>query len=644
MGRHAWPLLALSGIALASCTLASCILASCTVESECEDLDLDGYGPFCELGEDCDPNNPLRNTSCETQPAPDCAAEPGSTGCPCLVDARDTCLDEADGVGICRAGLKRCVNGFWGICDGGIAPQSERCDQRDEDCDGIVDEGVVSPCGGCTPGCVGGVWGEAPNAFEATDGLALTLRGELTLGTMERAFGALWIANTAEATLSRVDTDEARETARYPSGGPEPSRVAVDHRGDAWIVNRAFDGTASVTKVAGEAPRCVDRDGDGLRTSSGPSDVLGIDEDECVLFHVAVGGPGDVARSIAIDGDTGLDGISGGDAWVGLHDGQAIVELDGLTGAELRRVPTPGFSPYASTFDRWGTLWVISRDGLLARVDPRPAVPTVEIVEVPLPCYLLYGLAADEEGRLLMTGFSCDQVVVYDPAIQRWSFADAPLSPRAATHDPAVGFWIAHTAAMASHVTFDARPRVDETWSVGDDAVTPVETIGVAVDAAAQVWTVSSQGGPDGRGVATRLDPETGAIGAQVTVGLAPHVQGDLTGSRLRVAPVPSASTTEVFEGCVPAADTEWLNLHVAGTPGGQGSITLEARHAPDRAGLSAAAWVTLGTIPDDPAPYPLAFPAGGVLEVRLTLSVDGLAGAPRVRRVGVEWRCPGPD
>ncbi|MCZ7683542.1 MAG: hypothetical protein M5U28_34075 [Sandaracinaceae bacterium] len=72
--------------------------------------------------------------------------------------------------------------------------------------------------------------------------------------------------------------------------------------------------------------------------------------------------------------------------------------------------------------------------------------------------------------------------------------------------------------------------------------------------------------------------------------------------------------------------------------------MTLEARHAASASELRAASFVRLGTLPEEPAPYPLELPAGGVVELRLTLEVDGVAGAPRVRRVGLEWACPGPD
>ena len=66
-----------------------------------------------------------------------------------------------------------------------------------------------SPCGGCTPGCVGGVWGEGEAPFEAGGDLALTELGSLTLRREERRLDELWVTNTAEATLCRIDAARA---------------------------------------------------------------------------------------------------------------------------------------------------------------------------------------------------------------------------------------------------------------------------------------------------------------------------------------------------------------------------------------------------------------------------------------------------
>ncbi len=56
----------------------------------------------------------------------------------------------SQGVGICKAGIQVCSKSRqWGPCQGEIRPQVERCDGKDNDCDGAVDESFIGkgrPC------------------------------------------------------------------------------------------------------------------------------------------------------------------------------------------------------------------------------------------------------------------------------------------------------------------------------------------------------------------------------------------------------------------------------------------------------------------------------------------------------------------
>lgn len=624
----------------------------------CVDRDGDEHGIGCARGPDCDDRNAARITDCERFPPPDCALTPLATGCPCLAGALADCYAGPAGtvdVGLCASGRAGCVNGTWGLCVGEVQPHGEICDGVDQDCDGRIDDGVRSPCGGCDPSCAGAVWGESDAPFSAGDGVDVTPEGSLTLARETRVSATLWAANTGEGTISKIDAASATELARYRTGGDSPSRVAVDYAGDVWVANRAFGAQGTVTKIAGELARCVDRDGDlVIATSSGSSDVLSAGADECVLFTVPVGAPGELPRAIAIDGDRGLDGVSGGDAWVGLHDGARAIELDGITGEVRTDVELSGLAPYAAHVDAWGAVWMAERDGRLARIDrksgdPPGATPPVRIVEAPLRCFLFYGLDGDAWGRLAITGFSCDQVVLYDPALDVWRTVATDPSPRGIVLDAVGNAWVTHTGGTLSRFARDGMTlRFGSRVSLASGDFVPSEAIGVALDTLGHVWTVSTGGAPTGVGVATRLPADAPAGGdgepdAELAIGFAPHTQGDLTGTSLRGGFVSDGSATHVFTGCVDGG-TRWTALHVAARDGAASRVIVAARHAVDVASLASAVFVELGTLPGEPAsPWPLTLPEGGVLEVRVRLETTAADGAPRIERVGAEWLCPGP-
>ncbi len=134
------------------------------------------------LDDDCDGNV---DESCETAPP---ACEPEEEVCDGLDNDCDGNIDEdltrscGNNAGACSVGTETCSEGVWGACIGAVGPDEEVCDNIDNDCDGKVDEGVTQSCGSdigaCQQGvqiCAEGVFGECVDniepEFEICDGI-----------------------------------------------------------------------------------------------------------------------------------------------------------------------------------------------------------------------------------------------------------------------------------------------------------------------------------------------------------------------------------------------------------------------------------------------------------------------------------------
>ncbi|HET6584187.1 MAG TPA: hypothetical protein VFG69_12080, partial [Nannocystaceae bacterium] len=196
-------------------------------------------------------------------------------------------------------------------------------------------------------------------------------------GTASADFSIIWIANSPNGTVSKIDTKSATEIARYRTGpgAPDPSRTSVNLAGDVAVSNRQ----GSVTKIAAELVDCVDANADGMiTTSQGPNDVLDWGTDECVLWHHDAGFDEGVAGSQGgpratawepgeIDPDT-CESVNA-DLWFAFRnqpaDSATVRQLDGATGDVIGEVVIEdwpcnwGHGPYGGAMDANGDFWLL---------------------------------------------------------------------------------------------------------------------------------------------------------------------------------------------------------------------------------------------------------------------------------------------
>ena len=637
-------------------------------DGDCVDLDGDGagIGDGCTAN-DCDDTDPGTVSECGA----DCGTHPARLGCPCAEEGGvQPCYhgpQGSSGVGRCGPGLQRCAGGVLGTCDGQELPRPEVCDEFDDDCDGIADNGVTNECGTCGAceqhcsgvgdGCTD--WADE----EMSAGISETPEGWLTLGGRMSTNHVIWPSSSGTGIVYKVDSrtfdiQGAYWTGPYHGngdgfgGGDSPSRTAVDDFGNVIISNRAFGQWASITKIAADLADCADRNANGVVDTSGSwDDLLAFDghddwDDECVLWHTQVGrGADGIARAVAIHSVTDLDGLPHDFGWVGMFNESRFLQFDVETG-ELtgEEAPTPGFTPYGGALDRDGWLWATGLSSIIGRFDTADPGGSFETIALPANGQG-YRVIVDENNTPWISGND----------LFRWNRGDETFTPVGligggfgfvgnVASDGEGSLWVG-TYADGEYVY---RVANDDSLEWHQVQTPGTDTFGTSVDFDGHAWAF---GYTLGTATAIDIDDESTELVMNGCAGTAclsyPYVRGDITGLQRRNALNPRGTWSTIVEGC--DGTSTWTRIVVdADTPAGT-NIAVAVKSADDVGQLPLAAWIPIGIVPDDGNELPVepALAAAGVehghtLAVQLLLQSLDRAAAPVLRSVSTQYGCSG--
>jgi streptogramin lyase len=587
----------------------------------------------------------------------------------------------------CDEHLGTCVNGDGGVVECTVALPGCPCADGDPPIACTISQDVVASCMSGQSLCTGGRYaacaavpnvtcdsigvdqGQIPLTPDNSQDVQKGLDGDIILNPNEQqvSFGYLWIANTGENTVSKIDVDTGKEVARYASvrgasalgvtavplggyGGDAgncgncPSRTAIDFNGDAFVANRAFGIQGTVTKFANAAQDCVDRNnngvietsvdanGDGMIDVTDPAEFKG-EDDECILWTKPVGDVNGIPRALAIDAG-GPDGENG-NVWVGLYGEHRVVQISGNTGDPIAGgsvdLSKDGHqvAPYGAAIDSAGHVWVTELSGeYLARVDSL----TKTLIDLyPGPDHNgtkgFYGIAVDVEQRVWLAGYSARDVKVFLPASGEWKLS--PIqddNTRGIAIDAGGNVWFAMTGGTVGRV------KGDDVVSLGESATVTLftipdmaqgqpqginNTIGVGIDRNGACWVVSRNDGL-AKGAASRIKPD-GTMDS-FPVGKNPYTYSDFTGYGLLTVVRPQGWFRVPVAGCPDGSATHWRTLSWIETEPAGTAVRLKVRVADTLAALANAAWYG----PWDAPPVDLqaaGVPASAYLEVEVDLS-----------------------
>lgn len=434
-----------------------------------------------------------------------------------------------------------------------------------------------------------------------------TVHDQLQLTEGVTTFPIMWIANAGEDTVSRWDTDNNVEVARYntwfgpPAShdawtGPSPSRTAVDSEGNAYVANRHFDGKpADVIKIL--AFDYIDRNGNGLMDTS--RDVNGdgtitsdemlpmtdlngngiIDDaeirDERIAWAVSVGAVNGLGRSLAIDNDNNI--------WLGLYNSKNYYKLSSVNGTILAGpIDVSPNTPYGALVDKSGILWGASLTTNLLKLDTNTnnKLNVYDHSAYGINYGIALGYDAGDNTHVYLAAPGGNTYIEFNSATGAFSIpATVKFASYGIATDP-IGNIFASNLATGAVSKF--APGGSVIWSA--PAQVTAEARGTVVDSKNNVWVIQR----DANKMSKFNGSNGGALGVFNT-GREPYTYSDATGLSVRNSVVQTGSWTVIHDSGF--AGTAWGRASWNGFVPTGGAIEVRVRSSETITSLQGATY-----------------------------------------------------
>lgn len=353
----------------------------------------------------------------------------------------------------------------------------------------------------------------------------------------------IWIANSSQGTVSKINTTTGIEEGRYdssPQAGGNPSRTSVNLLGDVAVSNRDPGG---VTKIAAHLEDCVDKNNNNqIETSSGPNDVLPWDQDECVLWHTVTptnsygSGPRPTAWEGGKFGEGGECGVDPNPRlWIGFKavDSNGVFwRLDGATGEVLDEVDVgywgSSYGPYGGAVNAEGDLIVTGLN-----TDPVKHIDAedLSVTDLGNPANACkYGMGLDQNGDIWVGHCFGEGVSHYSFENDLWTTIPNPGGSRVngVQVDRDGNVWGAGSGpCRLVQLDVETKQYVNNNIPLPFDCSSPW---GVSVDVEGFVWVVDM-----GSSKAYKVNPDTYQTELTVSGLVGPYTYSDMTGSGLNL-------------------------------------------------------------------------------------------------------------